>query len=512
MDTSRFFQDATLFICSSLEIDVALHRCFKYMEESIPMERMVLCLFEPKLSALRIIARADRDGGDCRERLVPLSASAAEEEGRVALRRNVLIVNDPDRHPVAREWKSFFNTGEASYLVMKLILDHGQVGTLSIQAPGKNRFNENHARLLSPLGRPFAVAMANALRHQEVRQLSRHLSEENLSLYQALMTMPDNRVVGAESGLKSVFDMVGQVAGVDSPVLLLGETGVGKDVVANAIHRQSPRQGAPFIKINCGAIPENLVDSELFGHEKGAFTGAVSRRRGCFERAHRGTLFLDEIGELPPGAQVRMLRVLQHQEIERVGGSDPVRVNVRIIAATNRDLEAMVDQGGFRRDLWFRLNVFPISIPPLRERKCDIPGLADQFVTTKARELKIYPVPELAPEAVGQLTDYHWPGNVRELENLMERHLILNPAGPLRFDGLKGKETAGLVPEASLDAGPPLTLAELNRRHIEGVLDLTRGRIEGEKGAARLLGLPPSTLRNRMTKLGISFGRKRNRG
>ena len=206
--------------------------------------------------------------------------------------------------------------------------------------------------------------------------------------------------------------------------MLLGETGVGKEVVANAIHYTSSRRGGPFIKVNCGAIPDNLLDSELFGHERGAFTGAIAQKRGRFERADKGSIFLDEIGELPLQAQVRLLRVLQHKEIERVGGTKTIPVDVRIIAATHRNMEEMVRSGAFREDLWFRLDVFPITIPPLRRRKEDIPALVHHFIERKSKDLKIYPAPSVSAEEVERLKAYHWPGNIRELENLIERELI----------------------------------------------------------------------------------------
>ena len=233
--------------------------------------------------------------------------------------------------------------------------------------------------------------------------------------------------------------MVNRVAEHDSPVLLLGETGVGKDVIANAIHYSSSRSDGAFITVNCGAIPASLLDSELFGHEKGAFTGALAQKRGRFERADKGTIFLEEVGELTPEAQVRLLRVLQNREIERVGGTQTIPVDIRIIAATNRDLEEMTAGNLFREDLWFRLNVFPIVIPPLRARKSDIPALVDHFLGKKAESLKLPHIPELASGAMDQLLSYPWPSNVRELENVVERALILNKTGEISFELLSEK-------------------------------------------------------------------------
>jgi transcriptional regulator with GAF, ATPase, and Fis domain len=291
--------------------------------------------------------------------------------------------------------------------------------------------------------------------------------------------------------------------------LLLGETGVGKDVIANAIHYSSPRKDGPFVKVNCGAIPETLLDSELFGHEKGAFTGAISQKRGRFERADKGSLFLDEIGELPPQAQIRMLRVLQYKELERVGGTNPISVDIRLIAATNRNLEEMVGQKQFREDLWFRLNVFPIRIPPLRERRGDIPALVHHFVERKSRELKIPGPPPLAQGVIDRLTAYDWPGNVRELENLVERALILSQGEPLTFDDLGEEKT-----KPCATAGPEdktLRLDAVISSHIRRVLEMANGRVHGKGGAAELLGINPSTLRYRMNQLKIPYGRKSKR-
>jgi transcriptional regulator with GAF, ATPase, and Fis domain len=278
-------------------------------------------------------------------------------------------------------------------------------------------------------------------------------------------------------------------------------------VIANAIHLGSPRREGPFIPVNCGAVPESLLDSELFGHEKGAFTGALARKRGRFERAHGGTILLDEIGEMAPPAQVRLLRVLQHREIERVGGTDRVPVDVRIIAATNKDLPAMVRTGRFREDLWFRLDVFPIEVPPLRERKSDIPALVQHFIERKAGELKIGLTPRLAPGAIDDLVAYDWPGNVRELENLMERAMILHQGEQLTFEGLASSKQFGAG--VALPDEKPLGLDEVVARHIRRVLGLTGGKIHGPGGAGELLGVNPNTLRNRMKKLGIPFRKER---
>ena len=271
----------------------------------------------------------------------------------------------------------------------------------------------------------------------------------------------------------------------------------------------SPRKDGPFIKVNCGAIPENLIDSELFGHERGAFTGAIAESRGRFERAEGGTIFLDEIGELPPMAQVRLLRVLQNREVERVGGKRPISVNIRVIAATHRNLQHMITEGTFREDLWYRLNSFPIIVPPVRQRKEDVPALTRHFVAVKSRELGIVP-PSIAPGALLRLTEYDWPGNVRELENLVERELIRHRGGSLTFESIQQNEKENAKAVAARDSSPhlPMKLDDAMAAHISEVLTFAKGKIHGPGGAAELLGVNPNTLRWRLDKLGISYRRR----
>ncbi|HSR13592.1 MAG TPA: sigma 54-interacting transcriptional regulator, partial [Thermodesulfobacteriota bacterium] len=353
-------------------------------------------------------------------------------------------------------------------------------------------------------------ALSNYLQHREVLQLKDLMAEENRYLHEEIKGLVGDEIVGASFGLKQVMEMVGQVAPLSSPVLLLGETGTGKEVIATAIHNASPRKNAPLVKVNCGAIPETLMDSELFGHEKGAFTGALSQKRGRFERANGGTIFLDEIGELTPGVQVRLLRVLQEKEIERVGGSGPIQVDIRVIAATHRNLESMLAEGTFREDLFFRLKVFPIVIPPLRDRRADIPILVQYFMQRKAREMGLKQIPTLAPNAIDGLMSYHWPGNVRELQNAVERALILSGGKPLDF-GDVGEKTMAQAAKMGPSRDASLALDDVISRHILRVLAMTGGQVGGRNGAARLLKLNPSTFRQKMRKLGIPFGKKAGR-
>jgi DNA-binding NtrC family response regulator len=328
--------------------------------------------------------------------------------------------------------------------------------------------------------------------HRRSRSTVQYLVEEIRSDRDAM--------VGDSPALRRVLEQIAQVATTDSTVLIQGETGTGKELVARAIHERSPRRERPLVKVNCAALPRDLVESELFGHEKGAFTGATQQRRGRFELADGGTLFLDEAGELPLEAQAKLLRVLQEREFDRVGGTRSLRTDVRVIAATNRDLHARVAAGGFRADLYYRLNVFPIVVPPLRERRDDIPGLVRHFATKAARKLG-RTLDGISPAFVERASAYDWPGNIRELENLVERAIIMSNGGVL--DAVELFSQAPPSEKAPSVAASDATLEEMERAHIRRVLERTRWVIEGERGAARILGLNPSTLRGRLRKLGI---------
>src|SRR5438034_10635735 len=337
-------------------------------------------------------------------------------------------------------------------------------------------------------------------------------------------------IVGNSKVLLEVLRQVDQVAPADSTVLIIGETGTGKELIARAIHDRSPRRKRPLVKVNCGAISAGLVESELFGHVKGAFTGAIDRRVGRFELADGGTIFLDEIGELPLETQVKLLRVLQEQEFEPVGSSRTLRVDVRVIAATNRDLQEAVRTGRFRPDLFYRLNVFPIAIPPLRERRADIPQLVMFFLSRFSRSLGKQ-ISAVAPETMQHLCSYEWPGNVRELQNVIERAVVLCEGPVLEIDpdlvplsAATSRASEPVARSGSAEAAPPnepagvraaapddiAPLEEMERRHIVAALDSRAGVIHGPKGAARILKLHPNTLRSRMEKLGITFKRTRH--
>jgi transcriptional regulator with GAF, ATPase, and Fis domain len=517
-DENVFFREATLRICSSLNIAEALKSSFDYVKLYIPMNRMYLHLYDADLNLMRLVASARDDMMEEPERILFLpekgrNERAAELSADLFKTEDVIRVwNQPDPEAGIPEILERFGlNAKTSLMNMLLKLVKGnQIGSLAVFADGLNRYTAEHARLLKLLHRPLAIAISNALEHREVVRLKNMLADDNRYLFDELRSASGDEIIGADFGLKAVMKMVQQVAPLDSPVLLLGETGTGKEIIANAIHYSSPRKDRPFIKVNCGAIPETLLDSELFGHEKGAFTGAISQKRGRFERADKGTIFLDEIGELPPQAQVRLLRVLQEKEIERVGGTSPIRVDIRVISATNRNLQEMVASGRFREDLWFRLNVFPIMIPPLRQRREDIPALVHHFIDRISRELKLTERPTLAAGAIERLMAYDWQGNVRELQNVVERALIQSRGGMLTFEALSAMPVSE-DRRGARDSGrnrTVLSLDEINAQHIRQALEMAGGKINGPGGAAQILGLHPNTLRNRMNKLEIPYGRR----
>jgi transcriptional regulator with GAF, ATPase, and Fis domain len=356
-------------------------------------------------------------------------------------------------------------------------------------------FRESDLEILGYFSALATIAMDNAEAYEEIRNLNERLAEEK-QYYQEqhLESAHFEEIVGKSRAILKVLSSVSQVAETDATVLILGETGVGKELVARAIHERSLRKEGPFIRVACSALPENLIASELFGHEKGAFTGAVSRRIGRFELADKGTLFLDEIGDIPPEVQVRLLRALQTREFERIGGGRTVRSDFRLIAATNRDLEKAVKEGWFREDLFYRLNVFPIHVPPLRERREDIPLLTRYFLQIYAGKFG-KSVMRASDADLSRLSAYNWPGNVRELENYIERGVILSSG--TRF------QMPELGRQGSLGSDRPVSLQENERRHILWALEMTGGKIRGEDGAARLLDIHPNTLYNRMKRLGI---------
>ncbi len=407
---------------------------------------------------------------------------------------------------------------ESDVLVGPLGDPRGVCGVLVLAASPGQTFEARHVSLAQALLEPFSTALANDHQLRELVRLRNAMEAENRSLLARLGRKElGDTIVGADAGLQTVMARARMVAPLDVPVLVFGETGTGKELIARAIHRLSHRCDGPMLRVNCGAIPPELIDSELFGHERGAFTGAVETHEGWFERADGGTLFLDEIGELPPAAQVRLLRIVQDGWLQRVGAKQPLHVGVRIVAATHRDLAQMVAEGRFREDLWYRLSVFPIILPPLRERGEDIPELARHFAQRAAVRFSL---PEIlpTPDDIALLKAYGWPGNVRELAAVIDRAAILGNGH--RLEIAKALGAGNVLPQPAAAKPQPaapdarqlshspesiLPLDVVVRRGIEAALSATKGRIEGARGAAALLQINPHTLRARMRRLGIDW-------
>jgi formate hydrogenlyase transcriptional activator len=359
--------------------------------------------------------------------------------------------------------------------------------------------------LLQDIAKIVTIAVANALAYEQIRSLKEQLLLENRVLQEEIVQRSIyEEIVGSSSSLQQVLAAIEKVAFTDSTVLITGETGTGKELVAHAIHRRSPRADRALVKVNCAALSAELIASELFGHEKGAFTGALQQRLGRFEAANGGTIFLDEIAELSPEIQVSLLRVLQEKEFERVGGNRTIKTDVRVIAATNKDLWREVSEGRFRMDLFYRLNVFPVHVPPLRERVNDIPVLVDYFaVRLAARTGK--KISQIEKRSLSEMQQYSWPGNIRELQNVIERCVILADSEVLRVEPGMLRQESPSVATAPIATATSTTSFESDRKaQIEAVLRETRGKVYGPNGAASLLGMPATTLDSQLRVLGIN--------
>jgi Nif-specific regulatory protein len=403
--------------------------------------------------------------------------------------------------------KSRARAKDISYLCVPILQETEVIGTLSADRPFvAGGALEKNARLVSIVASMIAQAVRLRQAAEEERQ---RLVEENTRLQRRLRErfQPDN-IIGTSKKMLQVFDMIRQVADSHTTVLILGESGTGKELIANALHhnhldQDGARAAKPFIKVNCGALPETLIESELFGHEKGAFTGAVKRRKGRFERADTGTIFLDEVGELSPGMQVKLLRVLQEHTFERVGGTETIEVDVRIIAATSRDLEQRIEEDQFRQDLYYRLNVFPVRVPALRERKSDIMLLADHFVDKYAK-IHDKQVRRISTPAIDMLLAYHWPGNVRELENCVERAVLMSTDGVIHGHHLPPSLQTAEATGTEFKGDLQTEIDNLEREMVFDALKSTRGNMAG---AARQLGVTERVMGLRVDKYGIDFRR-----
>jgi formate hydrogenlyase transcriptional activator len=373
-----------------------------------------------------------------------------------------------------------------------------KLGVFSLVRKTNKPFTADDLEMADLVAQQVAIALSNAMAYKCVADLRDQLAKEKVYLEDEIRSeLNFSEIVGKSAALRNVLKQIETVAPTDSTVLIYGETGTGKELIARAIHDRSKRRTGTFVKLNCAAIPTGLLESELFGHERGAFTGAISQRIGRFELANHGTIFLDEIGEIPLELQPKLLRVLQEREFERLGNSRTLRTDARLIAATNRDLEAMAAESEFRSDLYYRLNVFPVQVPALRDRPEDIPLLVRHFVEQFARQMN-RDIDTIPAETMNALTRYSWPGNIRELQNLVERAVILSPSNVLHvpLQDLKHRSASAITSSSQ-------TLEETERAHILAVLEKTKWKLSGPDGAAARLGLNRSTLQFRMKKLGI---------
>jgi transcriptional regulator with GAF, ATPase, and Fis domain len=502
-DENAFLTDMLELLLGRHDPYTAIHESLLYLKQIFPVEELHLTYYDAELKLLKAIVVATESGAKKTSMVIPLSKQEIAK---------ILDPNKPKaqigemgkpapsvvRHD--RKWQGYFH--------MSLHLEKEDLFALvAVFAKGPEPYTQEHLKLFSQLRAPFASIAFDLVRKLEIESIHQGIPNESGVYHRKQRYASRDVIIGSDTGLKRVTEMARQVAQVDSPVIVLGETGVGKEIIAKLIHNLSPRCNGPFIPINCGAIPETLIDNELFGHDKGAFTGATATKKGIFELASNGTVFLDEVGELPLNAQVRLLRVLQEKTIQRVGGTDTIEVNTRIIAATHQNLNKMMKTGRFRSDLWFRLHVFTITIPPLRKRKEDIPLLVNHFLEKKSIQMgTASPLPAHA-DAIAPLLDYDWPGNVRELENIVERALILSRNRPLAFHSIVRSDKCLNLVQSEPQTEESLNLDYVISRHIQKVMRMTKGKMSGPGGAAEKLGVHPATLRNRMKKLGIPVGK-----
>ena len=488
-------------LLANLDASTLLDAISASIREVIPYDAAGLALYDPVEGDLAMQILGEHDHGNFpREIRLPLEGTAA---GLAYRTREPVLMEHMTDVPLLDGTVSYFaHIGMLSSCTVPLIHRGEAIGALAVATRLSGSIGQHDADMLVQIADRVAMAINNAMAFRRIAELRDRLGEEKKYLEEEIsLERRFDDVVGESKGLRRVLQEIETVAPTDATVLIQGETGTGKELLARAIHRLSPRSDRTFIKINCAAIPAGLIESELFGHEKGAFTGAIARKIGRLELAHEGTLFLDEVGELPLDLQPKLLRAIQEREIERVGGTRAIPVNVRLIAATNRDLAQMVADKEFRSDLYYRLKVFPVFAPPLRERTGDIPILVRHFVAAHSRRMGKHI--ETIPDAtMAALVRWQWPGNIRELENFLERAVILT-RGPVLYVPLAELEVLGPQVSEALE-NPTLQAAE--REHILRVLREADGQIGGPDGAAARLGLKRTTLNSKLKKLGIERG------
>ena len=484
-----------------------LHELLKAVSDSLhrlmPHEYASLSLYDAESQTLQIHALDfPVSKGLIQEGLtIPVEGSPT---GRAIQTRQPVSINRNDIEQFGSDIaQRILAEGLKSAICLPLIAHGRPLGTIVVASLKADQFPEKDAALLRPVANQIAIAVENSLAFRQVVERANKLSEEKLYLQDEIRTEYNfEEIIGESPALKHILQQLETVAPTDSTILIRGETGTGKELIARAIHHLSGRRERTLVKVNCAAIPTGLLESELFGHEKGAFTGAIAQRVGRFELAHRGTLFLDEVGDIPLELQPKLLRVLQEQEFERLGSTRTIRVDVRLVAATNADLTQKVADNQFRADLYYRLNVFPLTIPPLRERREDIPLLVRYFAQKYARRMK-RPIETIPVKAMTALTEYHWPGNVREMENFIERAVILSRGSELQIPVAELKPRNGIGTPQLVATNGFETLEHAEREHIVRTLGETKWVIGGPTGAASRLGMKRTTLQSRMRKLGI---------
>ncbi len=493
----RVLLEVTNVLNSQRDTDSLWRAITQQIREVVPWERAGIVLYDPESDSFRFhavetsvpVRKLQRDAQ------IPRVGSAM---GWVYEHRKVHIRPDLRRQRIFLEDECYLQEGLGRMINLPLLVRDACLGTLNIGSVQTGEPDPQDLKFLGQVATQIALAIDNVQAYEQINRLREQLARENDYLTQEIkLTKNFGTMVGESPEFQEVLTLVRAVGPTSSAVLITGETGTGKELLARAIHDLSPRCRKAFVRVNCAALPLGLVESELFGHERGAFTGAEQRRQGRFELANGGTLFLDEIGEMPLEAQAKLLRVLEDGQVDRVGSTQAVPVDVRIIAATNADLTAAIDAGRFRPDLFYRLHVFPIVIPPLRERPEDIPLLATYFLEQYQVKMKRFRL-EFSAQSIEHLLHYTWPGNVRELQNVIERAVIL-ARSPIVEIGDRDFRLANVLKEEE----SPDNLQHLEQRHIIRMLDRTHWRIYGPHGAAAQLGLNPSTLRSRLKRLGL---------
>ena len=493
-----FLLEITNALLSNIDITKLLSAIGLCVRQVKDFDYATLTLYDPETKMLRVQPVAAAPGVDPFPSGILIPIAGSPNGWSYVSGKSLLMKGSPGEHFEFELPQHLVRQSVKSGYWVPLIGREGPLGTLNLFSRQSGAFSEDDLPRLSQLASQIAVALDNALAYQRLADLNARLAKEKLYLEDELRTNANfEEIIGGSKALRGVLKQIETVAPTDSTVLILGETGTGKERLARAVHDLSPRRGRPFVKVNCASVPAGLLESELFGHEKGAFTGAIAQRIGRFELAHQGTLFLDEVGEIPLDLQPKLLRVLQEKQFERLGSSRTLTTDVRIVAATNRDLGKLVASGQFRSDLYYRLSVFPVLVPPLRDRAEDIPLLVHYFLSkfSKTMGKSIESVP---PDTMQALTRYPWPGNVRELEHVVERAVILSPGPELRIPHTELAYGDEVVPKT------PSTMHEMERDHIIRVLRDTKGKIGGPGGAAERLGMNRTTLNSRMQKLKIS--------